>query len=72
MPQAKQTDAQRLKELEESTELLEKQGFKPRRGVMIEDDPDGLDEFWSERVPSSEQLSRDGSGGREAVHTVSP
>lgn len=57
MPQKKQTDEQRLKELEESLELMDESGLPipdRKRLTVIDDDPKGMDEFWSEQNKSTE------------------
>lgn len=50
MPQKRQTDEQRLLEIEESDRLLEEQGFGATRDNMADDDPEGMDEFWEEQL----------------------
>lgn len=50
MPQKKQSDEQRVKDIEESDKLLDEQKFKPKGDNMADDDPDGMDEFWEERA----------------------
>lgn len=59
MPQRKQTDEQRLIELEQSLELMEEADLpEPRNLKVIEDDPDGMDEFWEEQLTEMMRMEK--------------
>lgn len=59
MPQKRQDDEQTYIELQESLKLFKEQGFKPRKGVILEDDPE-MDDFWNEQLEKIEKKEKKG------------